>query len=462
MSTMRSRLALGAKMAGLVADQTEGTPWLSGELTVDENDGIRLEIPFLHGPGEQQFEAAQRWFMQKVGPPHLAFQSPGHSIALYGCTYTWGSFGGGASVVRVHAEAAVLRLSSEVDERLRAIGVTSLLDGLQEWTRLSSVSVRVDADAHHSSGPRASIGVVARPGPNWSDGALELSISTRWRIPQSRTPLQIHDDVGLRSVADDPIAIDQHLDAHRSIRDLLTLVFGAPIHFRGHELTHPDFAPAAFALPEDPDVRPSFATEFFHRTTIADEAAPRPRSHAFLNPIIQFDEVGAVGLEAWTTASRDNRRAVALAVGLLRRKPAIEDFLVNSCMVIEALGRGLPPSEGEGETLNGGKFTFTTYALRCLDRAGFTDDTFGVPLHRVARAISRRYADTKHPNTTELPDSRETLIVARIAILATRICLVMFAASTGVIADRRGIDRAIADCLTRAAEWSVDVERVLG
>ena len=53
-------------------------------------------------------------------------------------------------------------------------------------------------------------------------------------------------------------------------------------------------------------------------------------------------------------------------------------------------------------------------------------------------------------------------IVARIAILATRICLVMFAASTGVIADRRGIDRAIADCLTRAAEWSVDVERVLG
>lgn len=462
MSTMRSRFPLGTKMAGLVADQTEGTPWLSGELTIDGIDGIHLEVPFVHGPDGEQFDAAQRWFREKSGPPHLAFQAPGHSVGLYGCEYTWGSFGTGASVVRVHAEAAVLRASEEVDERLRAIGVTSLLDGLREWTRLTSVSVRVDADAHHSTGPRASINVASTSGPSWRDGTLELSISTRWLIPQGRSPLLIHDDAALRSVAEHPISIDEHLGSHRTIRNLVSLVFGAPAHYRGHELTHPDFAPPAFAPPEDPDAPRAYAAEFFHHTTVADEAAPQPGSHAFLNPIIPFDEVGAPGLEAWTAASRQNPRAVALTVGLLRRRPAIEDLLVNTCMAIEALGRSLTETEGEEQTLNRGNPTFTTYAFRCLDRAGFTADTLGIPVHRIARAISRRYADTKHPNTSELPDSRATLVVAQIAFLAIRICLVVFATRTASITDRRGIDLDIANVVDRASELGVDLEHLFG
>lgn len=462
MSTMRSRLPLGARMAGLVADQTEGTPWLSGELTIDGVEGILLEIPFVHGPDGEQFEAAQRWFRDKSGPPHLAFQSPGHSVGLYGCRYPWGSFGTAASVVRVHAEAAVLRASQEVDARLRAIGITSLLDGLQEWTRLSSVTVRVDTDAHHSTGPRASVQVASTSGPSWRDQALDMSISTRWLIPQGRSPLLVHDDAALRSVASHPIAIDEHLDAHRTIRNLVSLVFGAPAHYRGHELTHPDFAPPAFSPPEDPGAPRTHAAEFFHHTTLADEAAPQPGSHAFFNPIIPFDEVGAAGLEAWTAACRRNPRAVALAVGLLRRRPAIEDLLVNTCMAIEALGRSLTEVEDEEQTLNRGNPTFTTYAFRSLDRAGFTADTFGVPVQRVARAISRRYADTKHPNTSELPDSRATLVVAQIAFLALRICLVAFASRTASITDRHGIDRNVADVVGRASELGIDLEHLLG
>lgn len=462
MSTMRSRLPLGAKMAGLVADQTEGTPWLSGELTIDGTEGILLEVPFVHGPDGEQFEAAQRWFRDKSGPPHLAFQTPGHSIGLYGCQYTWGSFGTAASVVRVHAEAAVLRASQEVDERLRVIGVTSLLDGLQEWTRLSSVTVRVDADAHHSTGPRASIQVASTSGPSWRDEAVELSISTRWLIPQGRSPLLVHDDAALRSVASHPIAIEEHLDAHRTMRNLVSLVFGTPAHYRGHELTHPDFAPPAFSPREDPGAPRTYAAEFFHHTTVADEAAPQPGSHAFLNPIIPFDEVGAEGLEAWTAASRRNPRAVALAVGILRRRPTIEDLLVNTCMAIEALGRSLTEIEGEEQTLNRGNPTFTTYALRCLDRAGFTVDTFGIPVQRVARAISRRYADTKHPNTSELPDSKATLVIAQVAFLALRICLVVFASRTATITDRRGVDRDIADVVGRASELGMELEHLLG
>lgn len=462
MGTMRSGMPLGTKMAGLVADQMEGTPWLSGELTIDAIEGIRLEIPFVDGPDSEQFRAAQGWFMQKSGPPHLAFQAPGHAVGLYGCTYTWGRIGSGASVVRVYAEAAVLHSPPEADERLRTIGVTSLLDGLKEWTSLSSVAVRLDADPLDPSKPRASIDVVATSGPSWRDGSLELSISTRWLIPQDRSPLSIHDDAALRSVAERPMLIEQHLDAHRTIRNLVSLVFGAPARYRGHELTQPEFTPAAPSLPHDSAAPRTFATEFFHRTTIADEAAVRPGIHTFLNPIIQFDEVGASGLEAWMIASRNHPRAVALTVGLLRRKPVIEDLLVNSCMAIEALGQGLTPCDGEEHTLSRGKPTFSTYALRCFDRAGFNSDTFGVPLHRTARALSRRYADTKHPNTTELPDSRETFVMAQIAFLAMRVCLVMFAARTGLITDRRAIDRDIVDCLTRASKSGIDLKRLLG
>lgn len=336
------------------------------------------------------------------------------------------------------------------------------LDGLQEWTRLSSVTVRVDTDAHHSTGPRASVQVASTSGPSWRDQALDMSISTRWLIPQGRSPLLVHDDAALRSVASHPIAIDEHLDAHRTIRNLVSLVFGAPAHYRGHELTHPDFAPPAFSPPEDPGAPRTHAAEFFHHTTLADEAAPQPGSHAFFNPIIPFDEVGAAGLEAWTAACRRNPRAVVLAVGLLRRRPAIEDLLVNTCMAIEALGRSLTEVEDEEQTLNRGNPTFTTYAFRCLDRAGFTADTFGVPVQRVARAISRRYADTKHPNTSELPDSRATLVVAQIAILALRICLVAFASRTASITDRHGIDRNVADVVGRASELGIDLEHLLG
>lgn len=149
---MRSQLPLGTRLAGLVADQTAGTPWLSGELAINATDGIRLEVPFVHGPDGEQFESARRWFREETGPRHLAFHASGHTIGLYGCTYRWGAFGKGTSVVRVHAEAAVLRLSSEADPHLRAIGVASLLDGLQEWTKLSSVSLHLETDNHRPAG----------------------------------------------------------------------------------------------------------------------------------------------------------------------------------------------------------------------------------------------------------------------------------------------------------------------
>jgi len=74
--------------------------------------------------------------------------------------------------------------------------------------------MRVDADAHYSSGPRVSIDVSAKPGPTWRDGPLQLSISTRWLIPQGRTPLAIHDDAGPRSAAEHPVAVDEHLASH--------------------------------------------------------------------------------------------------------------------------------------------------------------------------------------------------------------------------------------------------------
>ena len=86
---------------------------------------------------------------------------------------------------------------------------------------------------------------------------LELSISTRWFIPQERAPLAIHDDAPLRSLADYPIPLDEHLDSHRAVRNLISLVFATPIHYRGHELTLPSFAPAPFAPREDPVTPPS-------------------------------------------------------------------------------------------------------------------------------------------------------------------------------------------------------------
>ena len=80
----------------------------------------------------------------------------------------------------------------------------------------------------------------------------------------------------------------------------------------------------------------------------------------------------------------------------------------------------------------------------------------------LATRPSRRYADTKHPNTSELPDPRATLVVAEIAFLALRICLVAFASVTASITDRRGIDRDVADVVGRASELGIELEHLLG
>ena len=440
MTPMLGRIAFDEPIIGLIVDHQPSTPWLTGQLTLSETFGISLEVPFAHDGSIEQFAEARRWFSEKSGPSRLTFVSSGTRVDLWGCTYGWGAISA-VSVVRVHAEAATLSESVADDPILAAVSVSSSIDGLGEWIGISAARVEVDFPTNDREHLRSRIEVGELSEVGWRSGTFTLTAATSWSQSEERRSIIIADNVVLVSEAHEERPLEEHFAAQQPIRDLITLVYGVASRIRAHSLTHP-----MFPVPSDfeSDQR-RLAVPFVHRRTIADTSRPEwtSRQCEGVGTLTPFTAVEVAGLEQWELHHPRLRRAIDPIVGLIGREPVIEDLLINSCMAIEALGKALPPVGRESATYNGRvpSPTFSTYVLRCFERAGVPHHTFDGTLAAIARTVSRRYADVKHPNENRFPDPFETLVLGNLSLLAMRIALMTFAITDENATDQRSIDR---------------------
>ena len=82
------QLEIGDSISGLLTDGVEGAPWVGATLKVDRRRGLLVEVPYLQGADDGQFEPVRHWFESRKAPTIMErliwYRMGGLSCAIWG------------------------------------------------------------------------------------------------------------------------------------------------------------------------------------------------------------------------------------------------------------------------------------------------------------------------------------------------------------------------------------------
>ena len=76
-------------LSGLLDDGVEGTPFVGATIRIDRHKGLVVEIPYLLGTDNQQFEHVRRWFTSRKAPTNMELLTPEGCVSLFGINGGW-------------------------------------------------------------------------------------------------------------------------------------------------------------------------------------------------------------------------------------------------------------------------------------------------------------------------------------------------------------------------------------
>ena len=68
------QLEIGDSISGLLADGVEGTPWVGATIKMDRHRGLLVEVPYLQGADDGQFDHVRHWFESRKAPTNMELQ----------------------------------------------------------------------------------------------------------------------------------------------------------------------------------------------------------------------------------------------------------------------------------------------------------------------------------------------------------------------------------------------------
>ena len=422
---LAKHIEAGKAYAGLLIDGVEGTPYVVATLTLTEETGLLVEVPYTTAKDADQFRSVEDWFESRNLPEAFQFRGDELEMTLYGCRMSGRTrhFGRELAVGRFIAESAVVgrrELSRAFDVEV----VRSRVDGLREWTGFTATEVEHDVDEHaiiHG----VTIRVRSTSELTWRHGDAAMMLSTDWEGMEGETGAHIDEWVTLSSSFDPPRPPDAHVEAQKAVRDLLVLNFGTPLRFRRHALR--DSSMPSPQYEEGEPVHLPFR-ELLIRETTWDHFRPDVEKRALRRPIGWAGDYSAEALEAWADLHLRWARAVQPLVSLLNREWFTpEDVVLGANISLEASGHLLEPVPGEEETYrNPAKpktATTATRVLRALRALSADWSRFGLTDVGLARLIANTYNAIKHYDRPQAEDEDHVRLVADISQLVARLAV---------------------------------------
>ncbi|MFD3870366.1 hypothetical protein [Streptomyces sp. NPDC058623] len=416
--TARRSVNFGDLITGILIDEIDGTPYLAATLRLDENAGIRVEIPYIDSPGVRQFDATVQWFQSEQPPGNLLLTSLDGDVSLFDCRYAGHTvnYPRGIGLGKVMPSNVVLgRRDGDFHEPLKVKELRSQIDGLIEWTGFGAIE-RTHGTDDTGVVKKVTIEVAALSEISWRQGSAVMRLGGNWNLDPAPNRITVSENTSLISSFEDPQTIEVHLAEHRKVAALLSFIFGCAIFFRRHDVRDSRFNRKTLN-------RKVVEVPFFQlisRDTVKEHAKPRPVQGSLARPICEFGALSSKGLEEWARKYDDWSRFIHPAVSALNRPGAIlENLVVNAAMSMEAAGGLIGPVVGEVAAPNGKPIT-ATYMFRCLVESGWDwsdlcDSTVGL-----ARAIANNYNTIKHFDRGHFPDPTETYLISSIASLVVR------------------------------------------
>jgi hypothetical protein len=403
----------------LIVDGIESTPWLAATLRYDAEQGVELEIPYVSRI--EQFEEPSRWFRSKEFPANLQVTTIDGAITLFDCQLSrhTENLGRGTAFGTLSPQNVVLmdRDGSFADD-LSTRELRSRIDGLRHWSQFSAIKRTV----HHDEGNRATKLVMeaeAVDSIEWRHGNFVMSIDTAWRENDNEDGFQVDDSVLLRSCSTQGSPIDAHIREQRKILNLLTVLFGQGMNFRGHSIRDPRFTSKLM----EGGVYDMPYVELFSRSTLRDFNLTTPKLDRSEGPLVGLDVCGVTGLERWNACHDTWKRVIYPIVGLLSRSHYVEDSVVSGGIALEAASSLLGKIREEESTYNGKRKTMATHVFRALSSLPVDWTSVAESTQGLSRAVADTYNSMKHFDRGEFPDPVHSYLFGKLSVLLARLVL---------------------------------------
>lgn len=420
-------IEFGDSISGLLVDGVEGTPYVGATLRMTQAAGVTVEVPYLPDRKIEQFDHVQAWFDSRTPPSNMLLLTPTGTISLFDIAWSGHSTtlgGARASLGTLKPDLAVLgHRDPPLADALVMKELHSLIDGLNEWSGLSSVRTEPETDDEarvHS----VTMVLQADIGVTWRQGNATMTARAEWRHAPERDgcerKITVHDNVAISSTFDTgPAPFWDHFVEQRKVANLMVFLFGRPLSFRNHRLRDDLFARRA----GNGHVYSTPLTQVVSRHTYRDQITEVPTVQKLGRPLAYLSDIGGDGLEAWSQLYETWHRFIMPSVSVLGRANAfIEDVIVSTSMSMEAAGGILGERPGERDTwTKGGKPSTATYVFRCLEVLNVRWPERIGNRAGLSRAIADSYNGVKHYDRGDFPDHEESYIVSEIAQMIVRL-----------------------------------------
>ena len=423
------RLEFGDSLTGLLIDGVTGTPYVGATFRLSRERGVIVEVPYLSSPGIEQFSHVQAWFNDQAPPTNMLLLTPEGAISLFdvawsGHSENWG--GRRASIGTVRPALAVFGDRDDaLADPLVMSEMQSRMDGLIEWSRLSSVSSDRETD---SDGRIQSVTMLLHrdEGLTWRQGDATLTIRAGWyHSPEQDSydrKTTVDDNVHIQSKFESgPMPFWEHFVEQRKVASLMVFLFGRPLSFREHKLRDDRFT----ARMNGGRIYDYPLTEIISQSTYRERRTDIPTKSERGRPIAHMAQIGAEGLATWSDNYEAWERFILPSVSVLGRTGRfIEDVVISTSMSIEAAGGILGERPGERVTWSRGrspKPTTATYVYRCLDALDVLWPERIRNRVGLSRAVANNYNDVKHYDRGDFPDHDESYAVSEINQMIVRL-----------------------------------------
>ncbi|MEV3896122.1 hypothetical protein [Streptomyces anulatus] len=422
----RRNINFGDSITGMLVDGVEETPYVAATLTLNEETGLRVAVPYVDELRESH-NSTSAWFEGEMPPRNLLLVSLEGNISLFGCKYSGHSvnLSYGVGVGKITPSEMVLgHRDGDHEDPLLVKELRSEIDGLRELTGFSSIKQSGVTDEEGRT-KKVTIEISALQEMAWSQGSAEMKFASNWVLNPVQSGLAIDDGVGLVSRFPEGQSIDTHLREHRKVASLLSFLFGCPIYFRRHEVRDPRFAQKTMT---ERVVDIPFR-QVVTQNTVKDHAKPVPPKRRLQNPLARGEVINGSALEAWSNSYEEWGRFIFPALSSLNRPGAIlENLVVNAAMSMEAAGSLIGSVSGEADTYTpGGKPKTATFMYRCLVRTGWRWGELCDSVTGLAQAIANNYNTIKHFDRGEFPSQVETYLIGSTMNLVVRMLAVRLA-----------------------------------
>lgn len=439
-------LVPGESHAVTLVDGVPNTPHVTAVLTLEKSGTIRVVVPYVRDAEEHA--TVQAWFDSDGVPPHLLAFGSNMRLELFGCRNSgYVRFGGYAATEgHIWVEDALMGVrTSEFDAPLQVREVTSYVDGLYEWARLSSVESEYDSQGEDWDRENLLMYTVqATEGLVWQQEGATASIRSTFQGAAGRG-INIEDQAVIRTRFVEPRPFQDHLREQRAFVSLLSIIFGCPIAFRRH-VARDDSLRLRNLGGGDMGMA---SVDVISRQTSAEHLRPVPEASDFHHPIIRMPSLTSSHLESWRDGVDEWERIVLPIAGIFRVPASstfVENVAMNSAVSLEALGeKYIPFQDGEHDTYRkamrnldsaekmrdsavskttiGKCRTTTTDIYRALVSVGINWTSIAVSTVGLARAIADNYNGIKHPGMGAMPDSFQTAVLSDISCGVARLSI---------------------------------------